>query len=191
MVTPLMFSFPQCGILSCGCFELKNQNLHYQDLKMPLFQACPDQKLRQSRSETFQIRVVHCTSYCSSFVHLQSFENLLGIIPVNPDLYLKGFSPGSCPSFYVLIYDAKQIDPHHLLPLHYCFQRSTHCTHSPHKTHGSSAFRNVEASDACRSKQPWSNLTASFHLIKSRPRKSVCVQAMHGHLDWKPFQGGV
>ena len=28
---------------------------------MPLFQACPDQKLSLSRSETVQIRAVHCT----------------------------------------------------------------------------------------------------------------------------------
>ena len=30
---------------------------------MLLFQACPDQKLSLSRSETVQIRVVHCTGH--------------------------------------------------------------------------------------------------------------------------------
>ena len=50
----------QCGILSCACLELKNKKFCFQDLKMPLFQACPEQKLSLSRSETVQIRVVHC-----------------------------------------------------------------------------------------------------------------------------------
>ena len=40
---------------------------------MPLFQACPDQKLNLSRSETVQIRVVHCTIYfddINTFFHV-------------------------------------------------------------------------------------------------------------------------
>ena len=59
-VTILFYSCPQCGILSCGCLEMKKENLRFYDLKIPLFQACPDQKLSLSRSETVQIRVVHC-----------------------------------------------------------------------------------------------------------------------------------
>ena len=42
---------------------------------MPLIQACPDQKLSLSRSETVQIRVVHCTCgpYMWTIVPYQDF----------------------------------------------------------------------------------------------------------------------
>ena len=41
---------------------------------MALFQACPDQKLSLSRSETVQIRVVHCNSFETNCVFPQQYK---------------------------------------------------------------------------------------------------------------------
>ena len=60
-ITTLFSSFSQCRILSCGFLELKRKKLRFKDIKLPLFQACPDQKLSLSRSEAVQFWVIHCT----------------------------------------------------------------------------------------------------------------------------------
>ena len=67
----------------------KRENLHFQDLRIPLFQACPDQKLSLSRSETVQIRVVHCTFifkvfFLFFFINLNNNLTFSPILPLLP-----------------------------------------------------------------------------------------------------------